>query len=497
MSEINITFPGNISQVDSAAALRALPTNSIYDTAIYMVIDLGLYAYDAGSTENDNGSSVLKPDDLTPLQAGRWLISGGTIFDTGLRADLASTTPGKGIDMVGRARRPLSANRTYYVRTDGSDSNSGLTDSSGGAFLTWQAAVEAAQLLDFAGHDVIIQAGAQSGVRTFNFTEIQLRQFVGEGRLIFRGNGDNTVLNASGQCFSLYDTLTPILFGSMKLVSGGGYGTIVANGNSPISFDDGGGGGPNFGGAATGSHIFVHDNGAVASLVNTAYKVSGGAPDAHIWCALGGSVSHENCAITITGTPAIGNFYAAVSNGYVQTTLCTWAGSYTGRKYYVAAGGVLNTLNAAESYIPGTAGLLSAGGLLALDTGKFKTDNLEVATVNTKSIVLPALYVPTITAVAGTFAIAPTPSLTYSRVNGRVLVTGTVYVPAAGVGTATTGILLTPPVASTNVASGVVYNVTTGAAMPLVYNLGGDGKIRIVGNPTNDTYYTIALDYHE
>jgi len=158
MSVVDITFPGNISQVDSAAALRAVPSNSIYDTAIYLVVDLGFFGFDAGSTADDNGVSVLSPNDLTPLQAGRWLISGGSVFDAGLRADLASTVVGKGIDLIGRARKRLSTDQIYYVRTDGSDSNIGTTNTSGGAFLTIQKAIDTVySTLDFNGHVVTIQ----------------------------------------------------------------------------------------------------------------------------------------------------------------------------------------------------------------------------------------------------------------------------------------------------------------------------------------------------
>ncbi|TKT73671.1 DUF2793 domain-containing protein [Afipia massiliensis] len=57
-------------------------------------------------------------------------------------------------------REVLTANRTYYVRTDGSNSNDGLSNASGGAFLTLQKAIDIVAALDLSIYNVTIQVGS-------------------------------------------------------------------------------------------------------------------------------------------------------------------------------------------------------------------------------------------------------------------------------------------------------------------------------------------------
>ena len=403
--------------------------------------------------------------------------------------------------LYGRVK--LTGNLTLYVRTDGSDSGNGTTDTSAGsggancAFATWQAAVNAVEAIDINGYNVVITAGAESGTKTWNFTEIQIGTLTGGGKLYIRGNGDNTVLNASGQCFSLYNTVTNVYFGNVKLQSGGGYGTITANGYSAVYHDDAGSG-PNYGTAGAFAHIFTHDNGAQALILGSTYTVSGGAPEAHIWAGDNSTVAHESNTITIVGTPTIANWYAAVHGGFIKTFDNTVTGSITGRKFYITMQGGINNLDYLTNNIPGSAGLTGAlavyqeNGVAATQI----TDITVLGNLNGKPISGGGLYTPTITAVSGSFAIAPTPTLIWSRINGVITVSGTIQVAASGVGTAAGGILITPPLASTNVGAGSCYSTNTNAMVPLIYNRGGSGKIEIGGNPTNNTFYTFTISWH-
>jgi len=85
----NVTFPGNLGQTETIADLRDLPSTFIDPGTIYVVKGVGrAYSYDPGSLAVDDGLNVIRPNDRTPLQAGRFLyevdgIASGPKGDTG------------------------------------------------------------------------------------------------------------------------------------------------------------------------------------------------------------------------------------------------------------------------------------------------------------------------------------------------------------------------------------------------------------------------------
>lgn len=74
MTAVNVTFPGNLAQVKTAADLRSVPSTLLPLGALFLVNGLeGLFEYDPGSLAPDDGKDVLRPADKTPGQVGRWI----------------------------------------------------------------------------------------------------------------------------------------------------------------------------------------------------------------------------------------------------------------------------------------------------------------------------------------------------------------------------------------------------------------------------------------
>lgn len=68
-----LRFPGNLAQVSSLLELRGISPYEMNDESAVLVSAAGLFTFDASSTANDDGVSVIRPNGFTPLQAGRWV----------------------------------------------------------------------------------------------------------------------------------------------------------------------------------------------------------------------------------------------------------------------------------------------------------------------------------------------------------------------------------------------------------------------------------------
>lgn len=273
------------------------------------------------------------------------------VLVSGQQRELAAgdTLPASAIS----AREKLTAARTYYVRTDGNDNNNGLSNTSGGAFLTIQKAVDTVAALDLGVFDVTTRC-------TGSFTTgVTLKTLVGAGKHIIRGAADDTttmtITVAGSDCFSLgsgiqgvyefaYLRLSTTIAGCCFAGTGGG-GTILY-GN--IDF-----------GPCSVSHIqcahgqsFVAKGPVLISGSSARFASING----------GGQLRLDAVTLTLTGTPSFVEFVSVGRCGTFTTFGLTISGSATGSRYNLSTNGVISTGGSGASFLPGNAAGTNADG---------------------------------------------------------------------------------------------------------------------------------------
>jgi hypothetical protein len=254
------------------------------------------------------------------------------------------------------AREVLSANRTYYVRTDGSDSNNGLADTSGGAFLTLQKAINVVVTLDLAGFTVTIQLGDG----TYTGGAAVSTPFLG-GPVVINGNSGtpgNVIVDPSGAvCFGV-TCATKLTVQNLEMR--GGTGFSATSPGAQIA----GGAGLRFG-AATSFHTLAGSGGYVELTAN--YTISGAAV-CHYYGVSGGLIQAASLTVTNSGTNAFSTAFAmAEETAVLRTFLSTYTGgTITGKRYGVTTNAVIQTFGGGANYFPGNSvGTTATGGQYA------------------------------------------------------------------------------------------------------------------------------------
>ena len=138
-----------------------------------------------GAVGDSSGSYAPYDAEYVLASANASLINGKVIT---AGSSIEIDTSGSQAVIHSMGRETLIEDITYYVRTDGSDTNDGLTNSSGGAFATWQHAIDVSCALDPKIYTVSIRAG-NSGVydECINITSCNLNHqlnIIGDERLL-------------------------------------------------------------------------------------------------------------------------------------------------------------------------------------------------------------------------------------------------------------------------------------------------------------------------
>ena len=245
---------------------------------------------------------------------------------------------------AGGGRELLSAARAYYVRSDGSDSNDGLANTSGGAFLTIQKAVDVTCALDMSIYQVTINCG--DATRT---ERVVLKNYLGILAPSIVGNTTtpaNCAMNAtSGNCFENSSGHAWTISGFKMTTTTSGDCIKVIEPGSRVSFSS-----VDFGVAAS-AHMRVSNGAYIAPTGN--YTISGSAP-VHCYRLEGGTLFAGTLTLTLTGTPNFSTAFLYGRKGHALVHAITFSGSATGSRFSESLCSTIFSNGGTEAtYLPG------------------------------------------------------------------------------------------------------------------------------------------------
>lgn len=262
----------------------------------------------------------------------------------------AAEVDAENLVLVGEARELLSANRTYYVRSDGSNSNTGLADSSSGAFLTIAKAMSVIATIDFNGYTVTVQ------VRDGTFAGFTVPVTVGQAgvaNLVIQGNSSTpanvaitSAMTIGAGARATIKDLAVTSSGNGLVVDGAGAVCAFSN----IAF-----------GACTAAQIYVASCAQATMTGNCSFT---GASGERVWARWGAVYIEEFRTCTYTSTPSysVANMYI-LSGATVSAAVSTQSGSATGVRYVVSGNALLETGGGGASFFPGnSSGSTATGG---------------------------------------------------------------------------------------------------------------------------------------
>lgn len=254
-------------------------------------------------------------------------------------------------------RPKLTAARTYYVRTDGSDSNNGLTNTAGGAFLTIPAAVSAALSIDMNGHDVLVQVA--DGTYT-NGLSLAYNP-VGPGQLSFQGNVStpaNCIIQATNENAAHVGNHATLNITGFKLVTITGGNCLDANQRGIINASA-----LEFGTCAD-THVHSFNNSIIN--INGNYKISGNALQ-HYSVHDNSDIAIDGSVITVSGSRTFTTFTDAEALSLISFISVTFSTNVaTGKRYVGDSLAIIQTSGAGSTFFPGDVSGTSTNGAIYL-----------------------------------------------------------------------------------------------------------------------------------
>lgn len=278
-------------------------------------------------------------------------------------------------------REKLAADRTYYVRPSGNDTNcSGLVNANDPgtgtlpracAFQTPQKASDTvAFTLDLNGKSVTVDL---QGAFTSRFS--CRSPLVGSGLLILTASVASSITTADINAIEASNGCQLRVTGANNLT----LSTTTATTNAPNTIGAWAYGRVEFSGvtfgASAGAHLqagFLRAVGEIGidsligpgTIVATGnYTISGGGLSHMHVTAAGAQINiNTGVTVTLTGTPNFSAYFVGVTAGFVYTNGATFSGAATGKRYYTHRNGVIVSNTASRTYFPGNVTGESIGG---------------------------------------------------------------------------------------------------------------------------------------
>jgi len=242
-------------------------------------------------------------------------------------------------------REKLAAARDYYVRTDGSDMNTGRANDAAHACLTIQKAIDLAAALDFNNNHVTIHVADGTyasatippmfGVGADGYLDIEGNRTTPANCFISDTNGpaDFKVLGPTSYTTYIYGF-------KVKHTTGGGvYASPFVSMVDVQYFEFN---------ECAGAHMFA-DRG---SFINNGGCTISGNAAYFIYTQQGGKIILSG-TVTLTVTPAFTIFAYADYSGLIYALGVIFSGSATGKRYLCQRNAIIETGGGGANYFPG------------------------------------------------------------------------------------------------------------------------------------------------
>lgn len=321
-------FPSDVASGNGFIITRSGTTYTFSIDPTSLPAGIGNVVGPVGATNNgfakfDGTTGRLLKDHAATIALGSE-ISGTLPLANGGTGGTTAVTAQNGIGL----REVLTANRTYFVRADGSDANTGLVNSSGGAFLTIQKAADViGNTIDINQYTVTIQVGAG----TYTGAVVFQRQWTGSGTVILQGDTTtptNVLLNVTGDGITVTNGCRLTIQG-FKLQATGT--CIFPTSNAVLNLAS-----LNFG--ASGSHMQLA---FAAQIFTTGNFTISGSASSHIHNTQASYLNIGTGTWTLTGTPAFSTFFYGTSELSTGIFACTYSGSATGSRFFIHQGSLV------------------------------------------------------------------------------------------------------------------------------------------------------------